>query len=155
MDKPTPSHQPNCIRCSEKMRLSCTEIEKPGSVHHVYECTKCRSIQSYMTPEQPLGFRVTRRDTEDTRSGTDTRPEAEKQLIGERRSRIARRSNHDRKVIEQPSNDQLSLFVKRVKRAMRDDKSRHFFGVASGESDFSGYADVLRSLEWFEDLVRD
>jgi hypothetical protein len=154
MDKPTPSHEPNCIKCSEKMRFSCTEIGKPGFAHHVYECTKCRSTQSY-TPEQPLGFGVSRRDTKDRRLGIDTRSEAEKQLIGERRSRIARRSNHDRRATEQPSNDQLSLFLKRVKRAMRDDKSRHFFGVASGENDFRGYADVLRSLEWFEDLVRD
>jgi hypothetical protein len=38
---------------------------------------------------------------------------------------------------------------------MRDEKSRNSFGVASGESDFSGYADVLRSLEWIEDLARD
>jgi hypothetical protein len=38
---------------------------------------------------------------------------------------------------------------------MRDEKSHHFFGVASGESDFTGYADVLRSLEWIEDLARD
>jgi hypothetical protein len=85
----------------------------------------------------------------------DTRSEVEKQLIGERRSRIARRSNDDRSAGEPPSNDQLSLFAKRVRRAMRDDKSRHFFGVASGESDFNGYADVLRSLEWIEDLARD
>ena len=85
----------------------------------------------------------------------DTRSKVEKQLIAERRSRIARRSNHDRRASEPPSNDQLSLFAKRVRRAMRDDKSRHFFGVALGESDFSGYADVLRSLEWIEDLARD
>jgi hypothetical protein len=38
---------------------------------------------------------------------------------------------------------------------MRDDKSRHFFGVASGEGDFNGYTDVLRSLQWIEDLARD
>jgi len=38
---------------------------------------------------------------------------------------------------------------------MRDDTSRHFFGVAAGENDFSGYAEVLRSLEWIEGLARD
>jgi hypothetical protein len=38
---------------------------------------------------------------------------------------------------------------------MRDEKSRHLFGVASGESDFNGYVDVLRSLEWIENLARE
>jgi hypothetical protein len=38
---------------------------------------------------------------------------------------------------------------------MRDEKSRHFFGVAAGENDFSGYADVLRSLEWIEVLASE
>jgi hypothetical protein len=37
---------------------------------------------------------------------------------------------------------------------MRDEKSRYFFGVALGENDFSGYADVLRSLAWIEGLSR-
>lgn len=36
---------------------------------------------------------------------------------------------------------------------MRDEKGRYFFGVALGENDFSGYADVLRSLAWIEDLA--
>ncbi len=54
-----------------------------------------------------------------------------------------------------PPKDQLSLFAKRVRRAMRDDTSRHFFGVAAWENDFSGYAEVLRSLEWIEGLARD
>ena len=36
---PEPLHvQPNCIKCGEKMWFSCTEIEKPGFWHHVYEC---------------------------------------------------------------------------------------------------------------------
>ena len=30
-----------------------------------------------------------------------------------------------------------------------------FFGVASGESDFTGYADVVRSLEWIGVLASD
>jgi hypothetical protein len=50
MDKPEPLHDPpNCIKCGEKMRFSCTEIEKSGFVHHVYECKKCRSTQSFVT----------------------------------------------------------------------------------------------------------
>ena len=38
-----------CIKCGAPMRFSCTEPEKPGFVHHVYECTKCRSTQSFVT----------------------------------------------------------------------------------------------------------
>lgn len=50
MDKPEPLHDPpNCIKCGEKMWFSCTEIEKAGFVHHVYECKKCRSTQSFVT----------------------------------------------------------------------------------------------------------
>ena len=46
------------------------------------------------------------------------------------------------------------LFLrKRIRRAMRDEKSRHFFGVASGEDDFRGYTEVLRALEWIDDLA--
>jgi hypothetical protein len=39
-----------CVKCGSKMRFSCTEPDKPGFVHHVYECTKCRSTQSFVTP---------------------------------------------------------------------------------------------------------
>src|SRR5882762_4789713 len=46
-------NDPLCIRCNVKMRSSCKEIEKPGFVHDVFECPKCRSTQSYVTPEQP------------------------------------------------------------------------------------------------------
>ena len=50
MHKSKPLHDPpNCIKCGEKMRLSCTETEKPGFVHRVYECKKCRSTQSFVT----------------------------------------------------------------------------------------------------------
>ena len=70
----------------------------------------------------------------------------------ERRSKV-RRSDHDRRANEQPPKDQLSLFAKRIRRAMRDEKSRHFFGVASGEDDFRGYTVVLRALEWIDDLA--
>jgi hypothetical protein len=85
----------------------------------------------------------------------DTRPDAEKQMIGERRSTILRRSGPNKMVGQRPSADQLSIFAKRVKRAVRDEKSRHFFGVAAGENDFKVHADVLRVLEWLEDLGTD
>ena len=50
MDKPEPLRDPpNCIKCGEKMWFSCTEIEQAGFVHHVYECKKCRSTQSFVT----------------------------------------------------------------------------------------------------------
>ena len=94
-----------------------------------------------------------RRANMDRRSGTDTRSEAEKQNTGERRSRIERRSNPNIGSSEQPSKDQLSLFAKRIRRAMRDEKGRCIFGVVLGENEFSGYADVLRSLAWIEDLA--
>ena len=41
---------PHCVKCGSKMRFSCTEPDKPGFVHHVYECIKCRSTQSFVTP---------------------------------------------------------------------------------------------------------
>ena len=84
------------------------------------------------------------------RSLTDTRSEAEKRLTGERRSQIERRTGS---ASEQPSNDQLSLFAKRVRRAIRDESSRHIFGISSGEDDFRGYPDVLRTLDWIEGLA--
>jgi hypothetical protein len=154
-------NDPLCTGCNAKMRFSCKEIEKPGFVHDVFECPRCRSTQSYVTPEQPPELGRNRRDNKDRRSDKDrrserdTRSEAEKQLIGQRRSQIDRRSNHDRGASKQPSKDQLSLFAKRVRRAMRDERSRHCFGLASGENDFSGYVDVLRSLEWIEVLVSE
>ncbi len=39
-----------CVRCDSEMHFSCTEPDKPGFVHHVYECQKCRSTQSFVTP---------------------------------------------------------------------------------------------------------
>jgi hypothetical protein len=44
--------EPVCVKCGSKMRFSCTEPEpdKLGFKHHVYECTKCRSTQSFVTP---------------------------------------------------------------------------------------------------------
>ena len=81
------------------------------------------------------------------RSGADTRSEEEKRLTGERRSQIDRRTG---RASEQPSNDQLALFAKRVRRAIRDG---HIFGIPSGEDDFRGYPDVLRTLDWIEGLA--
>jgi hypothetical protein len=42
---------PLCVKCNSKMRFSCTEPEsgKPDFEHHVYECTTCRSTQSFVT----------------------------------------------------------------------------------------------------------
>jgi hypothetical protein len=146
---------PLCVRCNAAMRFSCKEDENSGFVHDVFECTKCRSIQSYVTPEKVVSPGGDGRVASDRRSGTDTRPEAEKQTVGERRSQIARRPAENGRAGQQPSTDQLSLFAKRVKRAMRDEKSRHFFCIASGENDFRGHADVLRVLEWIEELARN
>jgi hypothetical protein len=143
----------HCVRCGARMRLPCKETERLGFAHDVFECTKCRSTQSYVTAETAPGSLENRRDNIDRRSGIDTRSEAEKQNTGERRSRIERRSSPNIGSCEQPSKDQLSLFAKRIRRAMRDEKSRYFFGVALGENDFSGYTDVLRSLSWIEDLA--
>ena len=147
--------KPLCIKCNAEMRFSCKEVENSGFVHDVFECPKCRSTQSYVTSEQATGLGADRRVTRDRRSGADTRSDAERQMVGERRSQIVRREDQNRGASEQPSAEQLSLFTKRVKRAMRDEKSRHFFCVASGENDFRGHADVLRVLEWIEKLAKD
>jgi hypothetical protein len=149
------SSNPLCIKCNAEMRFSCKEAESSGFVHDVFECPKCRSTQSYITPEQTNLMGGNRRVTRDRRSGSDTRTEADRQIVGERRSQIVRRFNQDRGTSRQPSTDQLSLFAKRVKRAMRDEKSRHLFCIASGEGDFRAHADVLRVLEWIEDLARN
>lgn len=148
-------NEPLCITCNGKMRFSCKDTAEPGFVHDVFECQKCRSTLSYVAPVQPATLGANRRAIKDRRSGFDTRSEAEKELIGERRSGISRRANDVRRASAHPSSDQLSLFAKRVRRAMRDDRGRHFFGVSAGDGDFSGYADVLRSLEWIEDLARN
>jgi len=42
--------EPICLKCGGRMRFSCIEEEKPGFVHHVYECTKCRITQSFVIP---------------------------------------------------------------------------------------------------------
>ncbi|MBR0789411.1 hypothetical protein JQ631_10045 [Bradyrhizobium manausense] len=89
----------------------------------------------------------------DRRSGIDTRSEEEKRLTGERRSSTESRANA-------PSNEQLALFARRLKRTIRDDRGRLFFGVANGDQDFALYPDVIRVVEWLErvsqvDVVSD
>ena len=87
----------------------------------------------------------------DRRSGIDTRSEAEKLLVGERRSGVDRRAMGPA-MPQAPSNEQLALFARRVRRAMRDEKGRAHFGVVNAEQDFSVYADVIRVVEWIERL---
>ena len=95
-------------------------------------------------------FDADRRIRVERRSGAGTQSEEEKRLTGERRSQIDRRTG---KASEQPSKDQLSLFAKRVRRAIRDENARHIFGIPSGDNDFRGYPDVLRALDWIEGLA--
>ena len=86
------------------------------------------------------------------RSGADTRSESEKQLLGERRSGFDRRT--DRKSAKpMPSDDQLLLFARRLRRTMRDEKGRAFLGVAVGEQEFAFYPEVIRLVEWIESLA--
>ena len=85
------------------------------------------------------------------RSGIDTRPEAEKQLHGERRSGIDRRTDGE-SVPTKPSNEQLALFARRLRRAMRDEQGRGYFGVANAEHEFAFFPDVVRVVEWIERL---
>ena len=81
------------------------------------------------------------------RSGIDSRSESEKQIAGERRSGIERRSRLASTGL-MPSNEQLVLFGRRLRRAMRDEKGRGFFGVASGEDHFTFYSEVVRLIDW-------
>jgi hypothetical protein len=87
----------------------------------------------------------------DRRSGIDTRSEAEKQLMGERRSGIDRRAV-DRPAPTTPSNEQLALFARRLRRIMRDEKSRSHLGIANAEQDFSFFPDVIQVVAWIERL---
>jgi hypothetical protein len=90
-----------------------------------------------------------RRTGVERRSEVDTRSEEEKRLTGERRSLLDRRTS---RASEQPSKDQLALFARRVRRAIRDESSRHIFGIPTGDDDFRGYPDVVRTLHWIEGL---
>ena len=87
----------------------------------------------------------------DRRSGIDNRSEAEKELIGERRSGIDRRAV-DRPAPATPSNEQLALFARRLRRIMRDEKSRTHLGVASAEQEFTFFPDVAQVIGWIERL---
>ena len=88
--------------------------------------------------------------TDDRRSGIDSRSDAEKQLVGERRSGIDRRSASSTPTA--PSNEQLALFARRLRRTMRDQNSRGHLGVSNGEQEFVFFPDVLRVVEWIERL---
>lgn len=95
-----------------------------------------------------------RRFAAERRSGIDTRPELEKQLVGERRSGVDRREGQGASAaVAKPSEAQLAQFVRRLRRALRDEKGREAFGVARGEYDFAVYPEVLRTLEWIESLA--
>ena len=83
------------------------------------------------------------------RSGIDSRSESEKQISGERRSSTERRPRLPSAGL-MPSNEQFVIFVRRLKRAMRDEKGRGFFGVASGDDHFTYYSDVVRIIDWIE-----
>jgi hypothetical protein len=154
MAEPSRSLPPKCINCNFEMHYSCTESEKPGFMHDVYECSRCRSTQSFVTANDVIlksaKVDVQRRAGVERRSRVDTRPEEERRLVGERRSQIDRRVSGS---THQPSKEQLALFAKRVRRAMREERARHLFGASSGEGDFSAYSDVLKSLEWIEGLA--
>jgi hypothetical protein len=88
------------------------------------------------------------------RSGVDTRSELEKRLTGERRSGVDRRAEGHgaRTAVVQPTDAQLALFARRLRRALRNEKDRDSFGVARGENDFAVYPEVLKTLEWIESL---
>ena len=87
----------------------------------------------------------------DRRSGIDTRSDAEKQLIGERRSNIDRRAA-DRPAPATPSKEQLALFARRLRRIMRDEKGRSHLGVANAEQEFAFFPDVVHVVAWIEGL---
>lgn len=96
-----------------------------------------------------------RRAVGERRSGTDTRSELEKRLLGERRSGVDRRADEhaERTAVARPPDVQLALFARRLRRALRSEKGRDFFGVARGENDFAIYPDVLKTVEWIESLA--
>lgn len=87
--------------------------------------------------------------TGERRSGIDSRSEEERLRLGERRSGVDRRSEPR---TDMPSNEQLALFARRLRRAMRDEKGRSFFGMANGENDFALHPEVVRTVEWIERL---
>ena len=81
---------------------------------------------------------------------TGTRSEEEKRLTGERRSRIERRTGKAANSLRTTS----SLFSRSVSGAPSETRTaRHIFGIPSGDNDFRGYPDVLRTLDWIEGLA--
>jgi hypothetical protein len=52
---------------------------------------------------------------------------------------------------KQPSNEQLALFVRRLRRTMNNERCCSFFGVANGEDDFA-HQPIVQA---FGDLTRD
>jgi hypothetical protein len=83
------------------------------------------------------------------RSGLDSRSEAEKRLVGERRTAAEQQAPHE----SSPSADQLALFARRMRRVLRDEKARPLLGVAIGEGHFTVYPDVLRVVDWIEQVA--
>src|SRR5271169_453321 len=88
------------------------------------------------------------------RSGIDARSDIEKQSVGERRSGVDKSSDRG-STTQMPSNEQLALFARRLRRTMREEKGRGFLGVATGENDFTFYPEVSRLVEWIEGLVAE
>jgi hypothetical protein len=103
--------------------------------------------------DDDFGSDAHNRTAKDRRSGVDTRSEAERMLIGERRSGFDRRTEKRTIPDLRPPNHQLALFARRLRRALGNERAREFFGFARGEGDYSTYPDVLRTVEWIEDLV--
>src|ERR1700742_3069642 len=87
----------------------------------------------------------------DRRSGIDSRSDAEKHLVGERRSGVDRRAPRS----PSPSGDQLALFARRIRRVMREESGRPLLGVAIGDGHFSIYPEVTRVVEWIEQLANE
>src|SRR4051812_6738181 len=59
-------------------------------------------------------------------------------------------ATHQGSTSAMPSYEQWSVFARRVRRIIRDEKGRTFLGVAVSEADFSLYPDVVRVLAWME-----
>jgi hypothetical protein len=140
-----------CFALRRKLLAECTtwpDFVASGidQASEVFDPIYIQALAGFVMTDSEMQPDAKRRARVDRRSGVDTRSEEEK-LMGDRRSQIDRRAS---RASQQPSNEQLALFAKRVRRAIRDEGSRHIFGIASGEGDFRGYPDVLRTLDWIE-----
>ena len=49
--------EPICQKCNERMRFSCTEPDKPGFVHHVYECLNAEVPRASSRPLTVPGWK--------------------------------------------------------------------------------------------------